>query len=126
MYRPYFFPPYPAFPWNFLILTWRRSAPDQRKEKLELTGSGFDGSGGVKAGRVREKVIKGKGHLIAMDATGECAESAATWFGQEVKVFKQERKEWEEWTKKSMAEKTTLSEEWKKQIGGPIRAKGKL
>jgi pimeloyl-ACP methyl ester carboxylesterase len=103
------------------------SFPEARKHKIERTGTGTGGSGGVKLGRVREKVLKGIGHLVAMEASDQCAEAAAVWLGQELKRFEAEKKSYLEWTKKSMAEKTTLSEEWGRRIGGPMRPlKGKL
>ena len=103
------------------------SFPEGRKLKMEVTGSKHGGSGGVKAGRVKEKLLKGIGHLVAMEASDQCADAAAPWLGQEMKRIEQERKSYEEWTKKSMAEKTTLSEEWKRRIGGPLKPpKGKL
>lgn len=105
------------------------SFPEARKQKLEATGVDVGGSGGVRAGRVKEKVLKGIGHLVAMEAGGSegCAEAAAEWLGQEIKRFESEKKNYIEWTKKSKVSKTTLSEEWKKRIGGPPRPpKGKL
>jgi len=105
------------------------SFPSARKQKLDKTGVGVGGSGGVKAGRVKEIVLEEIGHLVAMEAGGseQCAEAAAEWLGQELKRFESEKKAYLEWTKKSLVEKTTLSEEWKKRIGGPLRPpKGKL
>ena len=95
------------------------SLPDSRKLKIEMTGTTTGGSGGAKEGRVKEVVLKGIGHLVAMEATGQCAESAAKWLGPELKRWEEEQKEYLEWTKKSLAEKQTLSEEWKRRVGGP-------
>jgi pimeloyl-ACP methyl ester carboxylesterase len=106
------------------------SFPAARKQKIETTGVGLGGSGGVKAGRVKEKVLDDIGHLVAMEAGGseQCAKAAAEWLGQELKRFTREKKAYSEWTKKSLVSKTTLSEEWKKRIGRPFRPppKGKL
>ncbi|TVY86760.1 Abhydrolase domain-containing protein [Lachnellula willkommii] len=97
------------------------SPPDWIKEKMEITGNAPGGSGGVKEGRVKEVTLQGYGHLIAMEASERCADAAAAWFGQEVKRFEAERKAYEEWTRKSLSEKQTMSEEWKKHVGGPLQ-----
>jgi len=101
------------------------STPEPRKDNLGIMGTGTGGSGGTKEGKVQEVVLKNAGHLVAMEATAGCAEASAQWIGKHVVQWKAERKQYEEWTKKSMVEKTTLSEEWKKRIGGPMRT-GKL
>jgi pimeloyl-ACP methyl ester carboxylesterase len=97
------------------------SSPAAIKQKMDITGTAPGGSGGVKEGRVKGLTLKGIGHLVAMEASERCADAAASWFGQEVKRFEAERKAYEEWTKKSLAEKQTMSEEWKKHVGGPLK-----
>ncbi|KAH8665859.1 Alpha/beta hydrolase family-domain-containing protein [Tricladium varicosporioides] len=97
------------------------SAPESRQKKMEITGSGVGGSGGVTKGRVKEVVLNGIGHLVAMEASEKCADAAAEWLRTETKRFEKERREYEEWVKKPLAEKQILSEEWKRRIGGPIR-----
>jgi len=97
------------------------SHPAAIKQKMDVTGTGPGGSGGVKEGRVKKVILKGIGHLVAMEASELCADAAASWFGQEVKRFEAERKAYEDWTKKSLAEKQTMSEEWKKRVGGPLK-----
>lgn len=97
------------------------SLPVAIKQKLEITGTGVGGSGGAKEGRVKHVMLKGVGHLVAMEKSEECADAAAAWLGQEVKRFDAERKEYEEWAKQTLAERQTMSEEWKKMVGGPIK-----
>lgn len=96
------------------------SLPPVRKQKMDMTGTGLGGSGGAKEGKVKELVLDGIGHLVAMEAADKCAEAAAQWLGQETKRIEKERAEYIEWTKKSLAEKQTLSDEWKSRIGGPL------
>ena len=98
------------------------SGPESQKLKLEITGSGVGGSGGAKEGRVKGISLEGTGHLVAMEASEKCADAAAEWLGQELKRFEEDRRQYIEWTKKGMADKTTLSEEWKRRIGGPLKA----
>jgi len=97
------------------------SAPEARKMKMDLTGTGVGGSGGVNAGRVKELVLEGIGHLVAMEASFACANAAAQWLGKEVMRYGEEQKKYLEWTKQTLAQKSTLSEEWQKRVGGPIR-----
>jgi hypothetical protein len=97
------------------------SAPDARKVKMDTTGTGVNGSGGAKVGRVKEVVLHQVGHLVAMEAAGKCADAAADWLSHEMKRQQIERDAYVEWTKKSLVEKQTLSEEWKQRIGGPLR-----
>ena len=107
--------------------TSNMSPPRFRNQKMETTGMGVGGSGGAKAGRVKEILMEGLGHLVAMEAPGKCAEEAGNWLGREVQRFAKERESYQEWTKRSLASKSTMSEEWKKRIGGPLKApKGKL
>jgi pimeloyl-ACP methyl ester carboxylesterase len=103
------------------------SSPDARKIKMSTTGTGLGGSGGTKEGRVKEAVLKGIGHLVAMEASDQCADAAAPWFGQEIQRFHAEMRSYLEWTKKSLIEKSTVSQEWQERVGGPPRRpKGKL
>ena len=97
------------------------SPPSARKDKMDATGAGLGGSGGVKKGRVSEVVLEGIGHLVAMEASDKCADAAAQWLGKELKRHEEEKRAYVEWTKKSLPEKQTMSEEWKKRIGGPLR-----
>lgn len=97
------------------------SSPEDCGYKIDNTGTGVGGSGGSKEGRVEGVMLEGIGHLVAMEASERCANAAASWLGKEVKRFEKERLEYVEWTKKSVEEKTTLSDEWKKRIGGPLR-----
>ena len=98
-----------------------------RKQKMDTTGMGVGGSGGAKEGKVKEILMKGLGHLLAMEAPAQCAEEAGNWLGREVQRLAKERESYQEWTKRSLASKSTMSDEWKKRIGGPLRLpKGKL
>ena len=98
------------------------SSPRLRQLKMNVTGTGIGGSGGVKEGRVKEVVLNGIGHLVAMEASVQCADTAAPWLSQELEKFRAARREYLEWTKKTFVEKTTLSQEWQKRIGGVSKA----
>ncbi|KAF2667974.1 alpha/beta-hydrolase [Microthyrium microscopicum] len=64
------------------------SAPDLRADKMAATGTGLGGSGGEKAGRVKEVVVKNVGHLIPMIKVMETAGYAADWIGDELKRWR--------------------------------------
>jgi hypothetical protein len=99
-----------------------------RELKMKVTGTGLVGSGGAKEGRVKEVVLQDIGHLVAMEASGQCADATAAWLRQEMQRFAVEQEKYLEWTMKSLASKSTVSEEWQKRIGGPpLRSiKGKM
>lgn len=97
------------------------SRPEMCKYKIDTTGTGVGGSGGAKEGRVEGVMLEGIGHLVAMEASEKCADAAASWLGREVKRFEKERREYVEWTKQSLKAKTTLSDEWKRRIGPPLK-----
>ncbi|KAK2756523.1 hypothetical protein FQN54_005416 [Arachnomyces sp. PD_36] len=90
------------------------------QDKLDATGVGVGGSGGVAAGRVKSVLMKNVGHLIAMEAVGEAADRAAEWIESEIQRWKADDKTFrDEWSKKSKIEKVTIDDEWKKHIGPP-------
>jgi pimeloyl-ACP methyl ester carboxylesterase len=95
------------------------SPPELRREKMELTGIGVGGSGGAKAGRVKEFVLEGVGHLVCMDKPNECATQAASWIGPEVERWREEERELESWWRKSAKEKQIIDEEWQSFIVKP-------
>ncbi|CAK7272426.1 hypothetical protein SEPCBS119000_005119 [Sporothrix epigloea] len=89
------------------------STPELLKEKLDITGVGVGGSGGEKAGRVREIVLKKAGHLVAMEMPTACAEHIASFFGQELGLWRAEEHELEiGWWPRSDRLKQTIDAEW--------------
>lgn len=104
------------------------STPGFRKQKMERTGTGVGGSGGAEANRVKEVVFEDVGHLIPMEAVARCAAAAGEWLASEMKRWRAEEAEFKrEWDAKERRAKYTISEEWKKNIGGdPKRKSEKL
>ncbi|CAK7265877.1 hypothetical protein SEPCBS57363_001810 [Sporothrix epigloea] len=93
------------------------STPKLLKEKLEVTGSGVGGSGGEKAGRVREHVLEKTSHLLPMEKPTACAEHAASWIGQELGLWREEERELEVgWWSRSDRQKQTTDAEWESFI----------
>lgn len=99
------------------------SPPVLREEKMQLTGIGAGGSGGAAIGRVKEVLLEGIGHLVAMDVPTVCAQHASDWIAQEMRRWWSEDKEWQEWKQKPDAEKVRVSEEWGPRLGkkGPSK-----
>lgn len=95
------------------------SSPEDQKQKLEVTGMGVGGSGGVPEGRVGSIALKGVGHLVAMEAVDQCADVASSFLGQEIQRWRKQQQAYIEWAAKNIKDKTTLSEEYKSRIGGP-------
>ncbi|KAM5360495.1 hypothetical protein ACJZ2D_013724 [Fusarium nematophilum] len=101
------------------------SPPELQAEKMTLTGSGVGGSGGEAKGRVKKVVGEENGHLVPMEDPLFCARAAADWIQAEVERWWVEERKYEEWTRKSTEEKTTLSEEFIKHVGKPGGRGGK-
>jgi pimeloyl-ACP methyl ester carboxylesterase len=98
------------------------SPPDAIAAKLNQTGIGIGGSGGIKEGKVKGVIVKNIGHLVAMEAVKECADAAAEWISREIKTWEEEEEEHrKKWNTKTLMEKQTVDEEWKKRIGGDPR-----
>ena len=101
------------------------SKPEWRKAKMERTGTGLGGSGGAKEGRVKEVLFEKVGHLIPMIEPERTAEAAGEWLADDLERWRDEEEEFErDWASKSVLEKTTVSKEWEKNIGGNPRGKG--
>lgn len=129
---------YPNFPWyqaappqtasrlgelrpGVLWITGKDSTvctPETNKERMESTGYGWGGSGGAKAGMVKEFVIEGTGHLVAMEKPKAVASQAGVYISQEMARWRREeevyRKEWVEGVDDK--EKAVMSEEFRESI----------
>ena len=101
------------------------SSDQQDQAKVERTGVGVGGSGGVAEGRVKGVTLDDVGHLIPMEDVERTAVAMADWVGDEVKRFNDvEMKAWRDWSGKSLRVKQDIDEKWKEMIGGaPRRAK---
>ncbi|ETI21998.1 hypothetical protein G647_06068 [Cladophialophora carrionii CBS 160.54] len=96
---------------------------DACKAKMDLTGVGVGGSGGAPAGRVRSVTFEDIGHLIAMEAVDRTADHSSEWIGKEMEMWRKDEDEHlRTWTHaKSLVEKQSVDDEWKKMIGGPYQ-----
>lgn len=71
--------------------------PEVRREKMEMTGYGVGGSGGAKAGRVKELVVSGTGHLVAMEKPQAVAKGATEFVRGEWERWRREEDEYRRW-----------------------------
>jgi hypothetical protein len=100
--------------------------PNFLEERLRKTGCATGGSGGVHEGRVAAIVFEGVSHLVPMEVPTRTAEAIAPWLVNEVKRWRNgEARLQETWFSKTLIEKQAISEEWKKQMGGPPNRGGK-
>ncbi|KAH6894423.1 Alpha/beta hydrolase family-domain-containing protein [Thelonectria olida] len=95
------------------------SPVELQDEKMTITGSGLGGSGGIKAGRVKKVVGEEYGHLIPMENPNLCAQAAAEWIQAELEKWWTDQRKYEEWAKRPLAEKNTVSDEWYSYLGKP-------
>jgi hypothetical protein len=103
------------------------SEPPARKLKMDMTGIGTGGSGGAKEGKVKEVVLTGIGHLVAMEAVQQCADAAGEWIGSQLSTWREQDNLYREArSKKSRIQILTVDDEWKEKIGGDFRAKPKM
>lgn len=94
------------------------STPEKRKFRLETCGTGPGGSGGAKAGRVAEVLMENMGHLFPMEVPDQSAQHATEWIGKEMGKFREEQREYEEWSRgKGLLEKSTMDQEWMSKLG---------
>jgi pimeloyl-ACP methyl ester carboxylesterase len=99
------------------------STPELRRAKMQSTGTGVGGSGGVDKGRV-EEVVLDCGHLVAMEKVGECAEAMAGFLEREVGRWRTQRDAVEAARKgRERREVIMVDERWKEEI--KPRGKGK-
>ena len=100
------------------------SRPEARQQKLDITGIGVGGSGGVEEDRVKAVVIEDAGHLVPFTHPNDCAGAAAAFVADEVKRWRLNEETWRrQWEIRRKTEKTMLTDGWRRNLGGDPRAK---
>ncbi len=93
--------------------------PETRHLKVERTGTGTGGSGGLSRGQVDSVVLDGASHLVPMEAVDRCAEHTVEWVSQRLIQWKEEERlldELDGWNTKDARQKVTVSDAWKERI----------
>ncbi|KAI7644412.1 alpha/beta-hydrolase, partial [Hortaea werneckii] len=91
------------------------SNPKAHREKLERTGNGLGGNGGVKCGSVSACTVHGTGHLLPFENPAECARLAAEWLGREVLSWRERSRFEREHRDDKSDDRVRLSAKWMKE-----------
>lgn len=101
------------------------STPIARQQKLDMTGMGVGGSGGVAKGRVKEVVLP-CGHLVPMELSDESAKASADFIDSELTAWESRRSQFHRaWGQVPRYERTAIDGQWKTHIG-PLPKKSKI
>ncbi|KAJ5682578.1 hypothetical protein N7462_005743 [Penicillium macrosclerotiorum] len=88
------------------------SYPEARTNILNRTGTGVGGSGGVKAMRVKQTILKGT-HQLPLEKVGETAASVGPWISQTVQRWKEdEARIAERWAQRPIDERLKSMVDW--------------
>ncbi|PYI11920.1 hypothetical protein BO78DRAFT_457194 [Aspergillus sclerotiicarbonarius CBS 121057] len=99
--------------------------PRRRNDKLERTGTGLGGSGGVVAGRVREEVLRGASHLAPLEKVYDTACVVSGWLEEQVATYRAEKEFFEHQydSGKSERDGMRLSTKWMEYMKKPVDTK---
>lgn len=88
------------------------SEPHMIREKLETTGTGVGGNGGVDAGGVNVVDVKGVGHFLTFEKPGEVAKHIEDWLSGRLHEWQSEEDaERKQWAQVPEREKRTFTED---------------
>ncbi|GAB1207309.1 hypothetical protein APSETT445_006024 [Aspergillus pseudonomiae] len=93
------------------------SSPAARQAKMDVTGTGVGGNGGVSRQRVKEVTLP-TGHLVPMERVMDCANAIATFSDAELSRWDAERQTYlQRWSAIPRRDKITVDDKWKQHIG---------
>ncbi|PLB45104.1 alpha/beta-hydrolase [Aspergillus steynii IBT 23096] len=93
------------------------STPAARQEKIQATGTGLGGNGGVSQGRVKEAVLP-CGHLVPMENVSGCAAASASFIEDELTNWEARmRKLRGAWKGVPRQERISIDDQWRAHIG---------
>ncbi|KAL4756657.1 Alpha/beta hydrolase family-domain-containing protein [Aspergillus foveolatus] len=99
------------------------STPEARREKMEITGTGVGGSGGVKAGAVEEVVLPA-GHLVPMEPAKETAQATGDFIHSRLSQWEVRLKRYQDaWRGVPQEERVQVDKQWEKHLGVSRRPK---
>jgi hypothetical protein len=100
---------------------------DEIREGIKVTGTGVGGSGGIPEGRVKELVVKNRGHLFPFEEVAHTAKECSAWLTQEMGRFRQTEKAWnDQRANMSVEEHMVLSKKWMETVKPFSAFKNKL
>jgi pimeloyl-ACP methyl ester carboxylesterase len=92
------------------------SPPEYRQDKMERTGTGVGGSGGLANGKVKEVVLD-CGHLVGMEDPTGCAKACASFMADDLEKWALREQEWDNRLNGlSRRERVGINELWRKNI----------
>ncbi|KAE8151329.1 Alpha/beta hydrolase family-domain-containing protein [Aspergillus avenaceus] len=93
------------------------STPSRRRAKLERTGIGIGGSGGLKRGRVKEVVIPKTGHQNMFEDVTGVADASVDWLKNEMIKWKEdEERITKGWAELSPQARVSVADDWKTHL----------
>ncbi|KAL5045010.1 hypothetical protein BDW71DRAFT_215422 [Aspergillus fruticulosus] len=97
----------------------------RRRDKMERTGTGLGGSGGVAAGRVRAEVLTGGSHMAPLEKVHETAHVLSTWLEAQIQLYQREREFWHHKYDSGKSERNgmALSPLWMECVKKPVDTK---
>ncbi|KAL4773452.1 Alpha/beta hydrolase family-domain-containing protein [Aspergillus nidulans var. acristatus] len=99
------------------------STPEARRQKMEITGTGVGGSGGVKAGAVEEVVLPA-GHLVPMELVKESAHATGVFIHSRLLQWEARLKRYQDaWRAVPQEERVQVDKQWEKHLGVSGRPK---
>ncbi len=69
------------------------SSEMMRKDKLDLTGTGVGGNGGVEEGAVEYVLMEGAGHFVPFEKVQQTADHMGKWLGKEMERWRRGEEE---------------------------------
>ncbi|KAG8526369.1 uncharacterized protein KY384_000362 [Bacidia gigantensis] len=86
--------------------------PQGRADKLEVTGTGIGGSGGVAAGAVADVIVEKCGHFLTFEKPAEIAVHVGRWLTQELKRWREDEQRTQDlWERTDSRSKRTIDDD---------------
>ncbi|KAL3440121.1 Alpha/beta hydrolase family-domain-containing protein [Aspergillus insuetus] len=102
------------------------SSPEARREKLEATGTGVGGSGGISRGCVQEVVLP-CGHLVPMERVQESAQASADFINSTLASWETRTRQFQQaWGRVPHDERVSIDKQWEAHIGALPKKPSKL
>ena len=96
------------------------SSPKLHAAKIERTGIGLGGSGGLQYGKVEQHVFKDGGHMLPFEKDIPCAEIAAGFLGRQLGQFQEDERFLRDYSSgKSDHDMLFLSMKWMEMVRNP-------
>lgn len=101
------------------------SPPETWNLKVERTGVGVGGGGGVKYGQVKQAVVPNAGHLVLFEKVEESAGLISEYLGQGLKQWRARNEAFQKaWVQKDRVQKSTIDDRWRENVD-PNKSAGK-